>query len=503
MKRDMSKVWLCVVTCILIASVIPVYVIPVYAIGADEKTAETYPTVSVKIHRIAKVDEIEGWGEGGADWYYHVGISEDGSDYTWEHSSEPIANDDDDVTVDVTYSFTDVSKTSVYIAITLCEDDFWSDDDLADISSQTTSGLDNVASSIQPPTTGVLIGSYIGVYNLKTNALTGDTTYTEEGYYKTSGDYDGSTDTDQNDADVWFDVWDNYASPTANAGSDQTVYTGNLVNFNGGSSYASTGSSLTKYQWDFNNDGTYDAEGATTSHTYTTKGVYTVTLKVTDSLGETDTDTCIITVQNRVPTAAFTYSPTSPTTATTIQFTDTSTDSDGTIASWSWSFGDGATSTSKDPTHKYSDDGTYTVALSVTDNDGGTDSESKIITVLNVAPAAGFTYSPTSPTTEDNIQFTDSSTDSDGSVVSWSWDFGDGYSSTEQNPAHKYSKGNTYTVTLIVTDDDGATNTKNMILKVTAKEEGGKGFIPGFEVVSFLVAVGVGILLLTQKRRRL
>lgn len=432
------------------------------SVSADEKTVETYPTVSVKIHRIAKVDEIEGWGEGGADWYYKI---YDPENEEWIKSAEPIANDDDDIIVDITHEFTVTSVTTI-IEMYLCEDDFWTSDDLADISSYIGGGADDFSAV----TRGAI---YVGTYNLKTNTLTGDTTYSEEGYYKTSGDYDGSTTTDQNDANVWFNVWDNYASPTANAGSDQTVYTGNLVNFNGGNSYASTGSSLTKYQWDFNNDGVYDAEGATTSHTYTTKGTYTVTLKVTDSLGETDTDTCVINVQNRVPTAAFTYSPTSPTTATTIQFTDTSTDSDGTIASWSWSFGDGATSTSKDPTHQYSDDGTYTVTLSVTDNDDGTDTESKQVTVLNVAPTADFTYSPTSPTTEDTIQFTDSSTDSDGSVVSWSWDFGDEYSSTEQNPTHKYSKGSTYTVTLTVTDDDGATNTKNMIVKVIAKEEGG------------------------------
>ena len=184
MKRDMSKVWLCVVTCILIASVIPVYVIPVYAIGADEKTAETYPTVSVKIHRIAKVDEIEGWGESGADWYYYI---YDPENEEWIKSAEPIANDDDDIIVDITHEFTVTTVTTI-IEMYLCEDDFWTSDDLADISSYTGGGADDFSTV----TRGAI---YVGTYNLKTNTLTGDTTYSEEGYYKTSGEYDGSTTT--------------------------------------------------------------------------------------------------------------------------------------------------------------------------------------------------------------------------------------------------------------------------------------------------------------------
>lgn len=476
-----------------LAMVVGCFLTSAPSVSADERTAETYPTLSLKIHRIQAVDPIDVGSE--ADWCYWIYDPETSEIIK---SAEPIATNDDDVIVDITHEFT-VKNVTTLINILLFDDDSPWSDDLADISSYAGGGADD-ASEV---TRGAM---YFGSYDLRTDTLTLDTTYTESGYYKTSGDYDGSTSTDENDANVWFDVWDNYDTPTANAGSDQTVYTGNLVNFNGGSSYASTGSSLTKYQWDFNNDGTYDAEGATTSYTYSTKGVYIVTLKVTDSIGETDTDTCVVTVQNRVPTSAFTYSPSSPTTADTIQFTDTSTDSDGTIASWSWIFGDGTTSTSKDPTHKYSDDGTYTVKLTATDNNGGTDMESKLITVLNVGPTTDFTYSPTSPTTEDNIQFTDSSTDSDGSIASWSWVFGDGSVSTLQNPTHQYSIASSYTVTLTVTDDDGATATDTVTVTVT--EKGGGISFDSWAVCCTIIIVIVAVIIvvvimLTRRKKAL
>jgi len=88
--------------------------------------------------------------------------------------------------------------------------------------------------------------------------------------------------------------------------------------------------------------------------------------------------------QNTPPSAAFTYSPASPTTDNTIQFTDQSTDNDGTIVSWYWNFGDGTTSTLKNQTRKYSNPSTYAVVLTVTDNGGASDAENKLITVNSV-----------------------------------------------------------------------------------------------------------------------
>ncbi|MFW5946392.1 MAG: GEVED domain-containing protein, partial [Candidatus Natronoplasma sp.] len=77
----------------------------------------------------------------------------------------------------------------------------------------------------------------------------------------------------------------------------------------------------------------------------------------------------------------------------------------------------------------------------------------------------------TSPTTEDTIDFTDESTDNDGSIEEWSWDFGDGATSTSQNPSHSYDTADTYTVELTVTDDDGATDTTTQ--DITVEEDSG------------------------------
>lgn len=358
-------------------------------------SADSNATLSVKIYRILGIDSIEDlWGQGEADWYYHVGISQDnGNTYTWQHSSEPGVNDDDDWISNKMHTFTDISTTTITIAIMLCEDDAWPDggDDLADISSNAgiAGNWNDLSGSIQPPITNEKRkGTYVGYYNLETNALTGDETTEELDYYKTSGEYDESP-ADQNDAAVYFSISDNYQAPTASLSvSSTSVEAGELVNFDGGQSTASTGSIIDRYQWDFDGDGVWDAEGQTTSFTYNTAGTYTVQLKVTDSLDETDTTTAYINVGSKV-TTAFVYSPSSPSTLDTIQFTDTSSVIGGTLASWYWSFGDGTTSTERNPTHKYSQGKTYTVKLTATADDGATGSETQYITVIELATITG------------------------------------------------------------------------------------------------------------------
>ncbi|MBL8298703.1 MAG: S8 family serine peptidase [Rhodanobacteraceae bacterium] len=152
----------------------------------------------------------------------------------------------------------------------------------------------------------------------------------------------------------------------------------------------------------------------------------------------------------------------------TVNFTDSSTDSDGTIASRSWSFGDGSTSTATNPTKTYAAAGTYTVTLTVTDNAGAANTKTSSVTVSsgpgNVAPVANFTSSVSGLT----ANFTDTSTDSDGTIASRSWNFGDSTTSTATNPSKTYTAAGTYTVTLTVTDNGGASNTKSSSVTVTA-----------------------------------
>ena len=173
---------------------------------------------------------------------------------------------------------------------------------------------------------------------------------------------------------------------------------------------------------------------------------------------------------NQIPEASFTYDPMEDIYADTeITFTDTSTDTDGTIASWAWDFGDDATSTAQNPTHAYTAIGTYTVTLTVTDDDGNaSEAYTADITVSYVPPTADFTYDPMVNITVNvtTITFTDASTAGDANITSWMWDFGDDTNSTDQNTTHMYTAVGDYTVTLTVTDENEEIGTKTVTITV-------------------------------------
>ncbi len=162
---------------------------------------------------------------------------------------------------------------------------------------------------------------------------------------------------------------------------------------------------------------------------------------------------------NDTPVAAFNQTCT----ALTCTFTDASTDADSLadITGWSWDFGDGNTSTEQSPEHTYDAADTYTVSLEVTDVAGATNSVSHDVTVSgpteNVAPTADFTFNCLSQ----DCTFTNGSTDPNpGDVLTYAWDFGDGGTSTEEDPVHTYAAAvaDTFTVTLTTTDAGGLSN---------------------------------------------
>ena len=171
-------------------------------------------------------------------------------------------------------------------------------------------------------------------------------------------------------------------------------------------------------------------------------------------------------VADTPPVANFSFT----TNGLTANFTDGSTDSDGTIASRSWTFGDSGTSTATNPSHTYAAAGTYSVTLTATDNGGATNSVTKSVTVtapVNNPPTANFTFTTSGLT----ASFTDASTDSDGTIASRSWTFGDSGTSTATSPSHTYAAAGTYSVTETVTDNLGATGSKTS--SVTVANTGG------------------------------
>ena len=206
--------------------------------------------------------------------------------------------------------------------------------------------------------------------------------------------------------------------------------------------------------WDFGDGTTSTLQHP--SHTYTMPGDYNVTLTVTNA-GGSDTITKYafihISEQPSGPVADFTASPTTGCpTPLPVQFTDLST---GNPTSWYWQFGDGMCSILQNPQHIYNDHGTFNVSLTVVNADGSdTITKYEYITVCPVPlpPVANFTASPTSGQAPLSVQFTDLST---GIIDTWAWTFGDGETSSLQNPSHTYTSAGTYSVTLTVTNEGG------------------------------------------------
>lgn len=145
-----------------------------------------------------------------------------------------------------------------------------------------------------------------------------------------------------------------------------------------------------------------------------------------------------------------------------------SADADGTIESLLWDFGDGTTSTETAPSHTYAE-GSFTVTLTVTDDDGDTGTATTELEVLANNPPQAAIAEPTCDLlacTFDGSGSTD--VDAGDSIAGYSWDFGDGSpASTEAGPQHTYAEQGTFTVTLTVTDEDGATGSTSHELTVS------------------------------------
>lgn len=263
---------------------------------------------------------------------------------------------------------------------------------------------------------------------------------------------DGATSTEQNPTHT-FEPNANYSvclTVTNDAGGDITcetvAFTAQPVaaftyTDNGGGNISfqdMSTNSPTTWMWDFGDGNTSDQQNP--SHTYTAGGTYNVCLIVTNDLG---TDfTCQFIDIFFAPVAAFTFNNIG---AGIIDFEDQSTNNP---TSWLWDFGDSSTSTEQDPSHGYAEPGTYTVCLTAT-NDAGSDTVCENITVA-LTPIAAFTYTDNGG---GNISFQDLSA---FGPTTWLWDFGDGNTSTEQNPTYTYSASGTYNVCLTASNDQGS-----------------------------------------------
>jgi PKD repeat protein len=274
-------------------------------------------------------------------------------------------------------------------------------------------------------------------------------------------------------------------SPVAAINGPATALVGETVIFDSDGSYDPDGT-IVDYIWDFDVDEVpmlTQAAESTVAHVYDAPGTYQVSLTVVDNEGQRDTATRTITIieesTTNEPPVAVINGPTTALAGETVTFdSEGSEDPDGEIISYRWDFGDRnpsdmvqlAQSGDSTMAHIYADPGNYQVTLTVIDNDGARAEATQMIAIegpaLNQPPRAVIN-APTNGTVGDSLDFDgSSSSDPDGTIVSYSWVFGDGTTASGATVSHSYSTADDYTVSLTVTDDEGSSDSSSYTLPI-------------------------------------
>jgi VCBS repeat-containing protein len=270
------------------------------------------------------------------------------------------------------------------------------------------------------------------------------------------------------------------AAPVVEAGGELSGAAGESIVFSGSFTDAGTADTQT-FAWSFGDGAT--STGQNPSHSYASAGTYIATLTVTDDDGGTGTGTVLVKVADAAPAAqadAYTTAEDQPLTVLapgvlgnddagpTATAAVATNPSHGTLALGA----DGSFTYTPLADFNGEDTFTYTIASGSQTSDPAT--VTIAITGVNDLPTAALTVAPAAPTTFDAVVFTDTSTDPDGTIVGWSWAFGDGGSSTDRNPTHTYAAAGAYAVRLTVTDNSSGTASVEKTVTVTA---GGSGSV--------------------------
>lgn len=320
-----------------------------------------------------------------------------------------------------------------------------------DITSGTCTGSDTINVSYSPPASVNLgndttlcagqnlmldASSSAGPYLWQDGSTNSTLNVNSSGLYSVQVGSGGCVATD--DINVTFQ---NY--PTPNLGPDQTVCAGTMVTLDPGTSGP--------YLWSDNstaatlnviNAGTYWVEVGQLCTASDTIVISDVNVSVNMSLDDsTACDTLLV------------------------QFAANGVTNGAGIQNWTWDFGDGTTANVQNPNHFY-DEGTYTVTLTVTTQEGCTASVTNLNWInVYTSPISSFTFDPQQPTVENTwVQFTDNSFN----AYSWNWDFGGLGTSSNQDPSFEFpaNANFSYTVELTVTDDNGCTDVSQQIVTI-------------------------------------
>jgi PKD repeat protein len=268
-------------------------------------------------------------------------------------------------------------------------------------------------------------------------------------------------------------------------------------------STADVGASVSKVEWDFNNDGTYDVidEAApwTASHTYATPGAKTFVMRVTDNNilvpgVTTDAKTITVAQANRPPTASFDFNPSSPFVGDDVLFASDVSDPDGDTLTFSWNFGDGTPAgTTRNPIHTFASAGSMPVTLTVTDPSGESDTATREVVIRGVLvpgnqlPLVAFAFSPRSPRVGDQVEFVSSTTDPEGDLKEQAWDLdGDGEFDDGRGDevVYSFTTPGAKVVRQRATDGAGGTAIEQRTLTVAPQPKAKAGFISPSPVIS-------------------
>jgi large repetitive protein len=243
----------------------------------------------------------------------------------------------------------------------------------------------------------------------------------------------------------------------------------------------------TDYAWDLDGDGQFDdALGVTPTFTYASDS-RTVSLRVTDVLGVPDTVSHTVTV-NAPPSASFVFSPNAPEVGQTVGFDASGSGDDLSLSSGSfgWDFDNNGSidATGAEADHAFPTSGVKTVRLQVTDSGGLSTSTTRNVPVsaLNTPPLPSFIFSPARPNIGQTATFDAGGTTDDESIpdAGFDWDF-DGNGSTDAEGravGHAFSSAGARTVSLRVTDADGASATTSRTVTVNAPPDAAFSFTP-------------------------
>jgi predicted CXXCH cytochrome family protein len=259
------------------------------------------------------------------------------------------------------------------------------------------------------------------------------------------------------------------SAPVASAGPSKVAYTNQPVTLDGSASSDMDGT-IMSYFWDCG-DGT-NCTDKVTEHTYTDNGIYYVKLTVTDNKNATGTAATTVFVNNVAPVANAGDDKMVALNELVAFNASDSTDSDGDVENYTWDLGDGTTGYGAEVEHAYSRPGAFAVILRVTDDDGAVGMDAAVVTVTapggvtNLAPLAA-AGNDVATKVDTGVTFNASgSSDADGTIVNYTWSFGDGTLGYGAVVDHSYSSPGAYAVLLTVTDDKGETGVDVAIVTV-------------------------------------